>query len=221
MIRERYPLGLCIAAIVATWLGLSAAALGVKWGAASGAGDALSSAWLYVQVMAALSWLLIWPAAALRPSSRPLLSATELLWQFAALWMGMVPALATAACLSAIPATPLLTAMGYQFAMGVFAMGALALCGRVDSPAVSALVAALPAGLALMGSVGVFVCSEFFPHIGRGWQVLLPLPLMARAACPPDGWSPGGGFWLAASAYAFAGMAVLAACRRRARDKVA
>ena len=57
-VREKYPLGLCVAAIVMTAAGLSAAALDVQWGAAPASGGGLRQAWIYVQVMAALTWLL-------------------------------------------------------------------------------------------------------------------------------------------------------------------
>src|SRR5215468_7257478 len=63
----RFPLGLCIASITTTSLGLSAAALGIKWGAAPPPGDALQSAWLYVHEMLMFTLLVIWPALDLLP----------------------------------------------------------------------------------------------------------------------------------------------------------
>jgi hypothetical protein len=165
MTRERYPLGLCMAAIVATSLGLSAAALGVTWGAApAAAGDAFRGAWRYVNVAAAGTWLLIWPATVLRPSQPELLAPRELLWSYAALWIGMLPALAASAVLSATAASAIASALGLQFTVSALAFGMLALAGRLRSPAASALLAAWLAIVALVVPIAVFLWSEFFPR---------------------------------------------------------
>ena len=64
--RARFPLGLCVAAVLWTSLGLVAAATGVRWGAAPPAGDhAFDAAWVYVHMLLMLAWLVLWPAAAL------------------------------------------------------------------------------------------------------------------------------------------------------------
>ena len=167
MTRERYPLGLCLAAIVATSLGLTAAALGIKWGAAPAPGDALRNAWLYVHLMAAFTWLLVWPAAALRPSQRELLRPRELVWSYAAIWIGMLPAVGVSALLAATPAYALATALAVELAISVFVLGVLALAGRLHAPTATALLAMVLAMVAVMGPIAGFVWLEFFPHVGR------------------------------------------------------
>ena len=203
MTRERYPLGLCLAAIVMTSLGLTAAALGIKWGAAPASGDALRNAWLYVHLMAAFTWLLVCPAAALRPSQGPFLSRSNLLWQFAALWTGMIPALATATLLTS-PGAPLFAStIALQIALSLFVMGTLALSGRFASPTLHVLLATLLVILAVIGPIAAFLIAEFHPRTSTAWQQVLPPLALARA-------TPTAGTWLLAAAYGVLGGAMLA-----------
>src|SRR5450755_403943 len=91
-----FPLALTLAAILTTSLGLTAAALALKWGPAPPPGDALQSSWLYVNIMLTLTWLILWPAFALFNISR---TPRRLLVDLAALLIAAIPATGIAAFL--------------------------------------------------------------------------------------------------------------------------
>jgi hypothetical protein len=190
---SRFPLGLCAAQIVVTSLGLSAAALGIRWGAAPplppARGDALDLAWLYVNIMLLLGSLLVWPSIALsrfrntpqlEPPLLPPPFARLLLWDIAALIIGALPALGVAAFVSATPQWPLETTLVLQAAMMLFALGVLSCCwGR---GAWESAGAGLLGALALAGPVIVYFWLEFFPRAPDRWFVGVPPLALFRAS---------------------------------------
>jgi len=160
MDREQYPLSLCLASVMMTAAGLSAAAMDVQWGAAPASGNGLRLAWVYVQVMAAATWLLVWPAAALRPSRREVLAVRELLWQVAAMWVGMIPAMVAAGFVSATPVGTVVTALALQAAASGLMVSVLAMLGRWRSPATSAVIVGGLAAVVIGGPIAAFLWRE-------------------------------------------------------------
>jgi len=205
----RFPLGLCILGITSTSSGLLAAALSVKWGAAPPTGDALPFAWLYVNVMLAFTWLIVWPAVALRPNRTGGPALTRLLVNdAAALAIAAVPALGTAAFLSDIINFTTTLVVFQQAGIALFSMGVLAvsISGRDKYPTLPGLAAGLLATLTCAAPVFAFLWSNFFPRAPQGWSSALPLVAIHRAARNTS--SSNAGWWIAA-AYAFVGTALI------------
>ena len=208
MARETYPLGLSLATVVMTSLGLAAAALGIKWGAAPPPGDALREAWLYVQVMGMLTWLIVWPAAALRPRR----GEVPLIWQWAAIVVGAIPAVGLAGFLSNVTWPMIGIMLALQIGAGVLVAGILKL--HEQRPALAGTLAGLLAAAGVMGPVAAFVWTEFFPLAWRGWFLGLPLLTVAQAARQPAEHASASPFlWGIAGLHGVLGMLLILAAR--------
>jgi hypothetical protein len=214
MQREPYPLTLSLASALLTALGLAAAALGVKWGAAPPPGDALASAWLFVNILWALGWIILWPAAALRPGSTPI----PLRWQWAAIVVGAIPSLGTAAYLSSVTLPRFAIMFALQLATGLLVAAILHLARFHRA---TRALCALLAALTLAGPIVAFLWTEFFPLAARGWFHALPLFVVAQAAQTPDaGTPPPPSHWIAAVLYTtVAGLLLLIARPGHAQEK--
>jgi hypothetical protein len=179
MPREPFPLLLSLATALITGLGLLAAALGIKWGSPPPPGDALPNAWLYVNILWALTTLIFWPAAALFPrASRSL----PLFWQAAGLLAGVLPALIVSAYLSSITLSMLAHMLALQFASTLLMLAILHLHPRF--PRASEILYALLAAFVLLGPIAAFLWAQFFPS-GSAWSSALPLLTVAQVAATP------------------------------------
>ncbi len=215
MQREPYPLLLSLASAVLTFLGLAAAALGVKWGAAPPPGDALTAAWLYVNILWTLTWTILWPAAALRPGA----AALPCGWQWAAILVGAFPSLGIAAFLSSVTLPRIAVMLALQLAISLLIAAILRLNSRF--PRSAQALFALVAALTLAGPVAAFLWAEFFPLAARGWLHALPLFVVSQAAGTPRAGTPNPPFpWIAVMVYAaVAGLLLLAAGAGPAQKK--
>jgi len=215
MARETYPLGVSLTSVAMTSLGLTAAALGIKWGSPPPPGDALRAAWLYVHVMGMLTWLIVWPAAALRPRR----GEAPLLWQGAAILVGDIPAVGLAGFLSNVTLPMIAIMLALQIGAGVLVMGILKL--HEQTPAPAGALAGLLAAAGVMGPVAAFVWIQFFPLAWRGWFLGLPLLTVARAAGQSAEHADSSPFlWGIAALHAGLGaLLMLAACSGAARRK--
>jgi len=208
MAREKYPLALSLASVGMTSLGLTAAALGIKWGSAPPPGDALREAWLYVQVMGMLMWVIVWPAAALRPRR----GDVPLVWQWAAILVGAMPAAGVAGFLSNVTLPMIGIMLALQMGASVLVLGILKWHERI--PALAGTLAGLLAAAGVMGPVAAFVWVQFFPLAWRGWFLGLPLLTVAQAAQRPAaeaGVSPF--LWGIAGLHAVLGMLLILGAR--------
>jgi hypothetical protein len=206
MQREPYPLTLSLASALLTTLGLAAVALGIQWGAAPPPGDALPFAWLYVNILWTLTWVVVWPAAALRPGAAPM----PLRWQWAAILVGAVPALGLAAFLSGTTLPMIAAMLALQLAAGLLVLGILRL--HDTFPAAAQILFTLLAAATLVGPVAAFLWTQFFPLGGRGWFRALPLLTVARTTeAPRAGSSLPTSLWIVAAVYAAAGALLLLA----------
>jgi len=222
MTRERYPLALSIASVLMTWLGLAAAAGGIKWGSPPPPGDALRAAWLYVHVMWMLMWLIVWPAAALRPAppSSPRRSDVPLIWQWAGILVGAIPAVGLAGFLSNVTLPMAGIMLALQIGASVLVSGILQLHERM--PTVAGTLAGLLAAAVALGPVAAFLGAQFFPLAWRGWFLGLPLLTVAQAAGQPAadaGISPV--LWGIAGLHAVLGMLLILAARSGGAPKKA
>ena len=166
MAETKYPLFLTLLAIVATWVALAAAALNVQWGAAPPArdGNTFPWAWGYVQVAAGLVFVLGWPAYALRPGQQAFFTGRNLLWQWGALGVGMVPAMTSAAVLSAVSLGTIAGGLVLLVGVSGLAMGLLWVAGRF--PRSSPWVVTFLVVVTIVVPIGGFVLHEFFPRAG-------------------------------------------------------
>lgn len=214
MTREPYPLALSITSAVMTSLGLAAAAWGIKWGSPPPpppSGDALRAAWLYVHVMWMLTWLIVWPAAALRPApSRH--GDIPLSWQWAAILVGAIPAVGLAGFLANVSGPMIGIMLALQMGTSVLMAGILKLNERMPAPA--GALAGLLAAAVTFGPVGAFLWTQFFPLAWRGWFLGVPLMTVAQAARQPTdaaGISPF--LWGIAGLHGVLGMLLILAAR--------
>ncbi len=205
----------CIAAIALTGLGLLAAGLGIKWGAAPPPGDALRSSWFYVNIMLLATWLVFWPAWPPR-SNPPAGRAAQMLGQWSCLALGAIPALCVSAFLSGVTfrvaAAPLLM----QLAFSLFAAGLLTFAHRTRRPSTAAAAACILSALALAGPVLLFIASNFFPKINGNWAAALPAICLSQTLSPAaSGSAMPHAPALAAATYALIGLILLLAARRK------
>ena len=204
---ERYPLGLSILATCTTCAGLSCATLGLKWGSAPAPGDALPLAWLYVHIMLGLTWLLLWPALALRPKAIAVAAPAGALWDALALAIGALPAVIIAGVVSA--ASP--NAVGLMFALqaGCALLAAGIIACAPSNPLLAAWAVAILAGLTLIGPILVFISQQFFRSVTGGWLNLFPLVAIGRAATAVHGPAEARALWAAACGQMLAGVLLL------------
>lgn len=178
----RFPLGLCVLGVVASSLGLVGAVLNLRWGAVVPADrtDALEAAWMYVNVMLVMVWLVAWPAVVLRRVGTGEARRGRLGWDAGALSVGAVPALGVAAFLSGVPWTGAAVMAALQGSLALLAWGALrAAIGRRRAEAVaSGLLAAAAVG----GPLAVYFWAEFYGWAGDGWYLVVPVMAVAHAA---------------------------------------
>ena len=208
MTREPFPLALGIATIVMTSLGLAAAAWGIKWGSPPPPGDALRNAWLYVHVMWMLTWLIVWPAAALRPRR----GGMPTVWQWAAILVGAIPAVGLAGFLSNVSGPMIGIMLALQIGASVLVAGLLKL--HEWRPAMAGTLAGLLAAACALGPVAAFLWTQFFPLAWRGWFLGSPLLTVAQAAQQPAdeaGVSPF--LWGIAGLHAVLGLLLVLAAR--------
>jgi len=182
----RFPLGLCIAALVVNGLGLSAALAGVQWGARLPTPDALRFAWLYVNLAVGVNWFLVWPSAALRGGAKG-----DLLWDLATLLVAAIPALMVSGWLVEATWGMVGRMVALQAALGVFAWGMLGLRNGVDGRA--ALLAGCLAVLFVALPAVAYIQADFLPMLPGGWHRMAPaLAIYEAAARAGDA----GGWWV-------------------------
>jgi hypothetical protein len=163
-------------------MGLMASGLGVQWGAAPPAGDALELAWVYVNVALAWTWLVIWPGIRL---SRQGGGRAELGWDFAVLIAAAIPALVIAAILSSASGRMVAGMAALQLSIGLLAMGAMAWRRRVREGVIATVLAVTGMVLPVAG----FVWSEYFPVAPQAWLGAIPMVAVTRAAAGSlSGW---------------------------------
>jgi hypothetical protein len=172
-----FPQGLCLAAILATGLGLTASAAGAQWGAAPKEPDALQMAWPYVNVAWMWTWLLVWPAIALDKSPA---DRSQLLFDFLILIVAAIPAIGIAAFLSGTPMSRLLRTLAVQLATGLFTGGVIGWRRRLPC----ALLAGFLATLAVVMPVAEYLWIEFFPTAPQIWTHWMPLNAIAGKEIP-------------------------------------
>jgi hypothetical protein len=204
---QSLPFGLLAGSIVITSLGLSAAVVGIRWGAAPPhRSDALELAWTYVNVMWMLTWLVVWPAVALaRPRSagpHSRLTTNGLLWDLVTLLVAAIPAVGVATLLSGIHGAMLFRMLSLQVGAGILTMGALACCRR---PSGQGIAVGFLAALAAVGPVIVYFWSEFFSLAPRAWTIAVPLMAVATASQEPGA----SVIWWIAGGYALVGIGLL------------
>jgi hypothetical protein len=208
MEREPYPLFLGLAFALLTNLGLAAVALGVQWGAAPPSDLALDSAWLYINVLWTLGWILLWPAAALRPGGAPI----PLRWQWAAILVGAFPSFGIAAFLSGVTFPRIIVMLALQLTFGLLIAAILRLHSRFPRSAQALL--ALVATLTLAGPIAAFLWFELFSLASRGWFHALPLFVVRQAAQTPHAvTAPQSFLWMAVALYAAVACLLLLAAR--------
>lgn len=186
----RFPTGVAIMGIVGTGLAFTFSVVGVRWGAALVEGDALRLSWLYVSLAMIAVWLVGWPAIAM---SRSVNSRPALAWDFLALLLVSAPTMGVAAVLSGVDWRGIGLMAATQGAIGLFALGTMALRGRIPAGVVAGLLAALGIVAPVMG----YVWTEFFPAAGRAWLIPLPVDFAARTArgeIRPEFWWIVGGY---------------------------
>jgi hypothetical protein len=175
---NHFPLGLCLAGLIVSGLGLSACVLGVQWGPATGESEILDRAWLYVNLSVALLTLLVWPALRLRgtphpadsPQPRETLAAS--LWELCTLAIAVIPALGVAAWLSATPGWSLARMIALQLGFATLGLGAVA---WRKHPRWHAAIAGLLVLLTLILPLLAYLQAEFAPAASRAWFAATPL----------------------------------------------
>jgi hypothetical protein len=202
----KFPLGLCMAAVITTGAGLAASACGLRWGAGSGTTDALDCAWLYVNVAMMWTILALWPAIAM---GRGAGLRRSLFQDFAVLVVAAIPAMSVAAFLGGVSLSTAWSVMTVHVGAVTFAAGVMAWRGRM-APAV---LTGFLGGLAMVMPMVAYACAEFFPRTGHGWMVLVPMLLIRRVANE----SGGAVAWWVAGGYAVAGIMLLATAPRATR----
>ncbi len=169
------PLAFCLAAIVLTWAGLAAAALGIKWGATPPPGDALRLSWTYVQIMQLLASAFLWPAMSWRQPGT--LLRRHLILQAAALFTSALPSLVVAAFLSAVTVPVITACLALQLGIALLVMGILTAGHRAQGAAFVLFTAWIAAG-----PVAAFLWNNFFPRASDDWISSLPAVAVVRVA---------------------------------------
>ena len=202
MPRESFPLGLSFATLLTTGLGLAAAAWGIQWGAPS-SGNTLANAWLYVNVMWMVTWLVIWPALALRPRHSTVAAAIAPAWQWSAILMAALPIELVAAFVAAIPLAASARMLALQSAASLFGLGLIQRYHQF--PRATALLAELMTALTLAGPVAAFIYAQFFPTASHPWFIACPLLAVGFAATGPAS-AP---LWIPSALLGFPGLLLL------------
>ena len=194
---RRFPLGLCMVAVITTGAGLAASTCGLRWGAGPAGTDALDVAWLYVNI--ALTWtiLALWPAIAMARLGD---GRRGFLRDVAVLAVAAIPAMSVAGSLSGVTALAVCYAITMHVGTAIFAAGVMS--WRVRIP--PATIAGVLIGLAVVMPIVAYAWAEFFPAAGQGWIVLAPMLAIGRAA---EG-TAGSAIWWVAGFYAVVGMAL-------------
>jgi hypothetical protein len=175
--RSTFPLGLCIATVVVTGLGLVFSAGNASW---AGDGNALDEAWRYVNVALGAVWLVVWPAAALGLSMgaprRP--GRASVVRELLAILMGATPAVVVAAAVAWPGWQTLWQAAALQGAVALLALGVVTWRARRIGGLLGTLLMAMALGLPLAG----YVAAEFYPAASGNWRAFIPLAALYRAA---------------------------------------
>lgn len=196
-------------ALLVNGAALSAAVLGIQWGAAPPRVNALPLVWGYVHLAVGASYFLLWPTLALRFSplayGRPLSSAlTSLYWDFSALILAAIPSVGCAAWLGEVPPDILWSTLALQGGLGLFVLGILA--WREVGPRTQGSLALLLTTLFLLLPLVGYLQREFLPGTPAAWQLAAPAFAIAHAA-----WNGAAilTYWLA-GIYAALGLLLLA-----------
>lgn len=160
--------------LVMTGAALTLALLAVQWGPGAPNPDALGDAFSYVMVALAGVWCLAWPAKRGGGAG----------WgDWLAIVIGAVPAVAVGWFLADVSWRGLGYAAALQAALGVLALGVLALRGQ--SPTRQAWLALVLAGYLLAGPMLAYLQKEFLPRLSEplgDYAFCLPAIVLSQGA---------------------------------------
>ncbi len=169
---HQFPLGICIATLATTGVGLWAALASVQWGAGQPRADALAFGLNYVNLALGAIWFLVWPAAIYRQGVSNDIIPSRLRLQILTILISAIPAMGIAAWLSMATTNELAQSIGLQLSFAFFSFGLLAFGRRSTCWQIS--IASVLAFLYLAMPAVAYLQLEFLPAISSHWMRVIP-----------------------------------------------